>query len=139
MDDFKGLYDIRDYTKDDRAFVLATFLRGLYYGDSWFGEIPKPIFMTNYSIIAEKLIDSPKTIIKVACLPDSPDVILGYSILSADFQGIHWMYVKSMWRKKGIAKSLTPQYASYVTHLSSLGKLLLKEKLKTAIFNPFNL
>ncbi len=92
--------------------------------------------MDNYSKIANIIVDNPNTLIKIACLPDDEDVILGYSILSNNFNTIHWCYVKSAWRKQGIARSLLPQYPSRVTHLSSVGKSLMS-KLPTAVFNPF--
>jgi hypothetical protein len=141
MTNFAGLYNIRDYTPKDKNFVIATFLRGLYYGDSWFSQIPKAIFMANYKLVIEALIA--KTTIKVACLKEDPDVILGYSILSNDFQTIHWVYVKSSkladgttWRQKGIGRALIPQYPTSVSHLTKLGKDLLP-KLKNTVFNPF--
>lgn len=138
MSDFQGLYDVRDAKVNDINFILATFLRGLYYGDSWFTLIPKDIFMNNYKKVAERLIKSPATAVKVACLKEDPDVILGYSILSSDFQDIHWCYVKSAWRNKGIARSLVPAHAANITHLSALGKTLMP-KLPTCVFNPFSI
>lgn len=128
------LYEIRDYTEADKAFVMATFLRGLYYGDSWFSIIPKQIFMDNYKLIAEALLA--KNIIKIACLKEDKDVILGYSILSNDFNNIHFVYVKSAFRRQGIGKSLLPQFPLCVTHLTTLGKSLLP-KFNNCIFNPF--
>src|SRR6266404_2908447 len=123
MNSFKGLYDIRDFNESDKNFVLATFLRGVYYGDSWFSMIPKQIFMDNYKKVAEYLVNT--ATIKVACLKEDPSVILGYCMLSKDLQTIHWTYVKSAWRLKGIAKTLTPTHPSVVTHLSKLGVTLL--------------
>lgn len=136
MSNFQGLYHIRDYKESDKSFVLATFLRGLYHGDSWFSQIPRDVFMNSYKIIAESMIVSPKNIIQIACLKEDSDVILGYSILSADFKAIRWVYVKSVWRKQGIGRSLVPQFPSTVTHLTILGKSLM-DKIPTAIFNPF--
>ena len=138
MTDFGGLYDVRDSIDRDHNLIIATFLRGIYYGDSWFSAIPKHIFMENYKRVIEALLRSPNVVVKIACLKEDPDVILGYSILSNDFQTIHWVYVKSAWRGKGIAKSLTPKYATAVTHLSALGKSLMP-KIPTAVFNPFKL
>ena len=135
---FQGLYNIRDGKANDLHLILATFLRGLYYGDSWFSLIPKNIFMANYKRVIEAILSNPNTAVKVACLPDDPDVILGYSIISKDGQTLHWVYVKSAWRKKGIGKSLTPETIMQVSHLSTLGKSLLS-KLNSAIFNPFAL
>jgi hypothetical protein len=138
MKNFNGLYEVRDATPDDYNFIYKTFLNGIYYGDTWLSEIPKPIFMKYYRALAEVLIKSPKATVKVACLPDEPNVILGYSILSSDFQTIHFVYVKEVWRKKGIGRSLVPQYPTAVTHLTSMGRLLLP-KLEAAVFNPFKL
>lgn len=138
MSDFRGLYSIRPLDPADKNLILATFLRGLYYGDSWFSMIPKDIFMSNYSKIAEGLLNSPNVLVNVACLPEDPNVILGYSIVSADYLTVHYVYVKSAWRKKGIAKALTPMHPNYVSHLTELGKSLL-HKLPNTTFNPFAL
>lgn len=138
MDDFKGLYDVRDYKDSDKSFVMATFLRGLYHGDTWFSLIPRNIFMDNYKHVIASLVANPTNTIKVACLREDPDVIIGYSVLGHNFQTVHWVYVKSAWRKRGIAKSLVPQYPTSFTHLSAVGKSLMS-KYPTAVFNPFNL
>lgn len=120
----------------DKNFILATFLRGLYYGDSWFSSIPKQIFMANYKVVAEALLNNNRCAVKIACLKEDPDVILGYSILSANYQVIHWVFVKNSWRQKGIAKSLLPQHPEAVTHLTKLGQKLLL-KFESTVFNPF--
>ena len=134
MSDFSGLYQIRDGNTNDLNFILSTFLRGLYYGDSWFSSIPKDIFMANYKVMAATILA--KSIVKVAYLPEDPNIILGYSILSADYQTAHFVYVKKMWRNKGIAKSLVPKHPMYVSHLTELGRTLMA-KLPGAVFNPF--
>lgn len=136
MNKFVGLYEVRDYKPEDRNFVLATFLRGLYYGDPWYQEIPKDIFMGNYKYVAEALVDSKSVIIKIACTKDDQDVIIGYSMLSTDFTVVHWVFVKERWRGRGIGSSLVPAYFTAASHLSSLGRALIK-KYKDAIFNPF--
>jgi hypothetical protein len=136
MNNFKGLYDIRDYQITDKNFILATFLRGLYYGDSWFSQIPKDLFMDNYKKVAERLVTDPRISIKLAVLREDSNVILGYCIASKDQQAIIWTYTKSAWRRQGIAKSLLPSKPLYAMHLSELGKTLLP-KLSNVVFNPF--
>lgn len=136
MSDFKGLFAIRPMASADTNFVIATFLRGVYYGETWLSETPKEIFMDNYKKVAENLLNNPNVAVTVACLPDDPNVILGYSILSSDAQVVHWVYVKSIWRKKGIGKTLVPAHPAAVSHLTALGRILLP-KLNGAIFNPF--
>ena len=94
--------------------------------------------MENYKRLAESLVTNPKNIVKIACLKEDSDVILGYSIMSDNFQTAHWVYVKSAWRGKGIGKSLLPQFPTSFTHLSALGKTLMS-KYPTAVFNPFKI
>lgn len=130
------LYDIRDGKIEDKNFIMSTVLRGLYYGESVFSDVPKDIFMENYKATVEQMLNN--SIIQVACLKDDKDVILGYSILSLDFETIHYVFVKSAWRNQGIARSLVPMYPLYASHLTSLGKKLLT-KFDNCKFNPFKL
>jgi hypothetical protein len=138
------LFTVRSYVPEDKAFIMATFLRGLYYGfkdkqnqsDSWFGLIPKNIFMANYKNVIENLIASPKTLVLVACLKSDPDFIVGYSVVSSDFSTVHWVHVKNTERRSGVARMLLPSNPTAVSHLSRLGLDLLP-KLNSPIFNPF--
>lgn len=126
--------EIRDGLPEDVNFILATFLRGLYYGDSWFSHIDKKIFMDNYKHVAQKILAT--SVVKVACLKEDPNIIVGYSVLSADYEAVVWVFVKSAWRRQGVARSLVPAHPLYVTHLTKLGLQLLP-KLSGALFNPF--
>lgn len=126
------LVAFREYQPDDRNFIFSTWLRGLYYGDSWFSEIPKNIFMQHYHAVIERLLDAPGVTIKVACLSDTPDVILGYSVTRGNI--LDYVFVKSAWRKAGIGKSLVPPAPYTVTHLTKVGKIL---KPVNCPFNPF--
>ncbi len=129
------LITIRPWNPEtDKAFVLSTILKGLYYGDSWFSLIPKDIFMQNYHPFLEKLLFSPGVDVNVACLIEDPDVIIGYSATTNSV--LHWIFVKKSWRGIGVAKILLPEKTSSVSHLTDLGRKLLP-KLPGAVFNPF--
>lgn len=134
--DFEGLFDIRNGNEKDKNFILATFLRGLYYGESFFSQVPKDIFMDKYKHVARALVDAPGVTIKIACLPEDQDVILGYSIVSNDSKTVYWCFVKKAWRERGIAKSLLPKEPEYVAHLTALGESLLC-KISNPKLNPF--
>lgn len=134
--DFSGLYDIRPAKPEDVNFILATFLRGLYYGESAFSPMEKKTFMEAYKPVAIAMLMKHK--VTVACLKDDSDVILAYAITNLDSSILHWIQCKSAWRKKGIAKSLLSAEVKHVTHLTKLGQALLP-KLKGATFDPFKL
>lgn len=144
---FDGLYDIRSATKDDKNFILKSFLLGLYYGDTWFSKIPKRVFMDNYKRVAEAIFYRNLSSIKVACLIDDPTVILGYAILNPTEEVLHFVYVKGGkregfkegWRRKGIATKLIPSTVNCITHLTGIGEQLLNRFKEKPLFNPFAL
>lgn len=130
------LVALRDYLPADKNFIYASWLRGLYYGSDFYREIPKNIFMAAYHTILERLLTAPGTVIRVACLKDDPETILGYAVARRS-QGItvmDWLFVKSSWRNIGIGKSLVPPNLGAVTHLTKVGKAL---KPVNCVFNPF--
>lgn len=134
----RDLVTLRAATPEDKNFILATFLRGLYYGDTWFREIPKPIFMKQYHAIATRLLSLPTVSIIIACLKEDPDTILSYAILGKNSTGstLHWVFTKTAWRNIGIGKMLIPQDLNTVTHLSKVGLSLLRKRTGVD-FNPF--
>lgn len=123
----------------DKNFILATWLRNLYYGNSNFGEVPKDVFMANYHRILEEHLASPNTKIKVACLKDDRDVILGYSVYrdAEERSVLDYVFVKQAWRKIGIGRTLVPENVFAVTHITTQGLAMLKTKLPKAHYNPF--
>lgn len=134
----KPLIVIRQAVQDDYNFLIATMLRGLFYGDSWFSLIPKNIFMSCYHGVIDRLLTSPAATINVACLQEDPSVILGYAIQRkvGDKVALDFVFVKKIWRGIGIAKSLVNPDTSIVTHLTKAG---LAAKPKHWDFNPFAL
>lgn len=139
---FQGLYSVRDGKESDKNFILSTMLKGLYFGSIdkenpsntlLFGMVPQSIFFDKYKLVAKALVDSGVTM-KIACLPEDEDVILGYALYSDTT--LFWVFVKDRWRSRGIATSLVPKTVRYIAHLNILGKSL-RHKLPNAEFNPF--
>lgn len=131
------LIDIRDYDpSSDKSFIFASWLKGLYYGDTWFKEIPKNVFMKNYHVFIEQLLNDTNTVVKIACLKEDKDVILGYAVFNKAETVLHWVFIKTAWRSVGIMKIIVPKNIKTVTHLTKLGLSLLR-KNQEVIFNPF--
>lgn len=120
---------------EDKNFILATWLRGLYYGDSVFSNMRKSTFMSSYHAVIEHLLTKNANSIKVACLKDDPSVILGYAVLAQNDTTLHWAFTKKGWRSIGIIKDLLPNSIKYVTHLTKVGNSIVKSKGWE--FNPF--
>lgn len=129
------LIAIRDAVDADKPFILATWLRGLRFGNDWFLTIdPKAYFKSYHDVIAN-IINKSHTTIKIACLKEDPNVILGYCVYNNN--AIHWVFVKKAWRSIGIAKNLVPENIKTVTHITDVGKSITIKKGYT--FNPFAL
>lgn len=131
------LITTRDAVFDDYNFIMATWLRGLYYGESWFSLTKKNTFMTNYHKILEFILKKDTTRVKIACLKDDASIILGYAVLTQDNSTLHWVFCKKSWRNIGIAKSLVPAEVKKVTHLTKLGVAILN-KHGNVEFDPFS-
>ncbi len=136
MIDKRELVTARGVHEADLNFIMATFLRGLYYGDSWFSQMPKAIFMNKYHEIITNLLLNPNTEVTVACLKEDPEVILAYTIASKDGSILHWAFCKKPWRSIGIVKDLVSKDLKQVTHLTKVGLSIIK-KHESLIFNPF--
>ena len=119
----------------DKNFIYKTWLRGLYYGDDWVGEIQDSIFYPNYNDVIDEIFSRPTVQINMAVLKDDEDVILGYSVSEPLNSVLHWVFVKKSWRRIGIAKMLIDFEPSIVTHLTFVGKSL--KNRYNLIFNPF--
>lgn len=132
------LYDVRGGVEEDFNFIMATFLRGLYYGKSAFSPMLKDTFMKNYNKILVSLLASPNVKVKVVCLKDDSNTVLAYSILNQDETTLHWVFTRQSWRNIGLAKALVPPSVTTCTHLTQLGTNILKVK-KSIVFDPFKL
>lgn len=133
-EEIKELVNIRPGKIEDKNFILATWLRGLYYGNSWFKEIDKDSFMRHYHDILMAILTKPATVVAVVSLKDDENVILGYSVSSFDESTLHWVFVKDNWRRVGLGRALVPDNATITTHMTAIGKKLKPPSMK---FNPW--
>lgn len=124
---------IRESVPGDKHFILSTWLRGLYYGETLYSLMEKATFMELYKKVLDYLVTN--SYIQVMCLKEDPNIIIGYSVLSLDKKILHWLYVKKNFRNIGVATDLVPKDVKVVTHLTKSGIILLKRK--NMIYNPF--
>lgn len=122
----------RSYLPTDKNFILSTWLKGYQGGLKWFRKTPRKTFHDNYKKVIEALMQA--RTIKVACLKEDPDVIVGYCVYRGDL--VDWVYIKEDWRKIGIAKDLLPENFKAVSHLTNIAFEILR-KHPEIIYNPF--
>lgn len=122
---------IRDFIDTDKYVIQSTWLNGLKFSSYWFRSIPNEVFFEQFKDYYYQIIKKSKT--KVICLPDAPEVLLGYAVYTDNI--LHWVYVKLAFRKLGLAKALVPENISICTNLTKIGKSIADKKGIT--FNPF--
>lgn len=131
----KDLITYRDAVPSDMNFIHATWLPGLYHGNDWFRQIDEQTYYDSYPRIIESILQRPDVTVRIACLVEDADTILGYAVFEEEI--LHYAFVKEIWREIGIAKALIPRNLKWVTHLTKLGKILLHKKQPNVKFNPF--
>lgn len=134
--DRTALVATRNMVPEDHNFILATWLRGLRYGNDWFALIDKDAYFKTYHTVIETMLVNPDITVRLACLKDDQDVILGYSVYNKT--RLDFVFVKKAWRGIGIAKSLLPPTVETVSHLTDVGRSILR-KYPNIRFNPFDL
>lgn len=138
------LIEIRPMAETDLPFIYSTWIHAIYNGNRWdknmlihkgppfdfYSEMDEPIFHENYRKVIERLMR--RSSVKVACLKEDNDVILGWSCSEPEV--LHFVFVKDAWRRMGIAKDLVPGNIQFITHLTKIGQYAKKGHWK---FNPF--
>ena len=114
----------RPAIQGDLPFILATWLRSLFYGHRFYGSIKKDVFFRQYERLLKRVI--PLCTVEVACLSDDENVILGYVVYRGST--LHWVYVKQSWRRMGIASRLLPEVITKITHKTRMIEKLIPEE-----------
>lgn len=128
-------FKLREAKESDFPFIYATWLKGLRFGNDVFGTIEQHSYFRNYHKVIETILHRPSVVIPVACLIEDPNTILGYALREDGM--LHYIHVKSAFRRFGIARALSPPEISRVTHTTKMGWAILKEKFPNAIYDPF--
>lgn len=92
-------------------------------------------YFQNYDEVIKEMLARTDCQIKIACLKEDPDVILGYCVF--ENKTVHWIYVKEVWRRIGLSSDLLPTGFDTITHITDRGKKILDKKYPNTKFNPF--
>jgi ribosomal protein S18 acetylase RimI-like enzyme len=97
---------VREFTVRDLAYVASTWTAGMHRSCICHKSIARSLFFAKYANpkVAQCL-GTPDTRVLVACLPDAPDVILGYIVYTPPVT-VHWIHTKPAFYRQGIAREL---------------------------------
>lgn len=121
---------LRDYQSVcDEAYIYASWRNAAYYSAYKRPEGNAKTFFHKQSRKIKEILETSN--VKIACLEESPNVIIGYSVSTGDH--LNFIYVKHDYRLKGIGALLMPKDIKTVTsELTKAGKAIVEKKnLKT--------
>lgn len=116
------------------GLVISKWLRTYRTGCDYMLLIKPQAYYEVYDKVVKVILNRPNTKVRLAILSDEPDIALGFCVYEG--LAVHYIYVHSYQRNKGIAKSLLPKDFKYVTHLTKTG-LSIWNKYPEIEFNPF--
>ena len=115
----------RNMKDEDLAMIYSTWRNSSYYSAVSRPEMPTNEAFRIKTIEIKNIMTNCEA--KVACLKDSPDTIIGYSIW--DDKHLYWVYVKPEYRRQGIAKRLVPKDIETIPEeLTALGERIAEKK-----------
>lgn len=128
---------VRPVKPEDHNFIFSAWLKGQYFGNSYFRQIPQDLYFEGYArTIAELLSpfhpEGPVTI-RIACDEGSPEWISGFSVSRGN--DLYWVYVKENFRRQGIATLLIEsENIKTAKSTTKAGRAFMDKK--GIIFNP---
>lgn len=138
-------YKLRIASPGDHASIFSDWLRSARSAATYRG-IPSVVYFYWGHLMVEALLADVGVTWLVACASDDPTKIYGWlcgqraDAASGDQAIVHYVYVKKLYRRVGIASRLMAALESnatvlVATSMSESGKALLHDR--THIFNPF--
>lgn len=94
---------IREYRESDLNFILDSWHRSVHESPQ-FAWIPLGTFMRLYRSYIEYIVSQRKILVHIACDPLDEEQAFGW-IAHAEF-GVHYVYVKHLYRRNGLMQSL---------------------------------
>jgi hypothetical protein len=120
---------VRKYKPEDKSFILATMLQGIYHGVANMALIPRSEFFDKYAKEAEFMLDSAFADVKIAYVEGDEDLIIGYLVGSISFPTVVWCFTKTAFRRQGVLNALLASgHYKNCTQLTKIGNLIRMKK-----------
>jgi GNAT superfamily N-acetyltransferase len=93
---------LRDMRSDDNAFVRDSWLRSHFNAHPERDVINRRVHLAGQSRRIDRLLE--RSIVRIAAYEDDSDLVLGW--VCVENERVHYVYVKKLYRKQGIARML---------------------------------
>lgn len=116
-----------------RNLVFSTWLKSYHTSSLYSKNIPKDVFFAEHHGLIERIL-ARDPVVRLAVLPDDPEVVLGWSVSEPD--AVHYVYVKPPFRRYGVATALLAHVNRPFT-FTHYTYILRDLKLDGCSFNPY--
>lgn len=133
MSAIDSLIFVRGAVESDFGCIIRRWEDSVRYSFDWFKVIDPDYFYSVYRKLIESTLRKPEMVIKIACLKEDPDVIIGFAVYEAitAFEpknyNLHYVYVKEIWRDYRIAKILVPDTVTQCSNMTKIGMAIHKK------------
>lgn len=124
-----------DFPDQYVGLVIATWLKSLRHSNDWFRLIDPHAYYAIYKNAIKSILANPDTHIRIAVLTEDKDVAFGYCVYRDKI--LDYVFVLADYRRQGIGRAILPRHIEIYTHLTKLGRELVKSKKPHWLFNPF--
>ncbi len=130
------MFSIRSYKPDtDKFFILSSWLRSYRKSDAVKG-INNTVFYGQHHQLVETLLSSER--VGILYNEEEPDQIIGWICVDNTPGVLHYVYVKNVFRRNGLANDLIASACPHVQQYTHLTPVVDKlTRLKLAVYNPY--
>lgn len=111
---------LRPATAGDLGLVYSSWMRSYWDAKpASLAGVPRELYFSDagHHGVIDRLLRRPDAILSVACDTKDHDEIYGWACWSA--RALHYVYVKELWRRKGVASALVAKGPSLpVSHVT---------------------
>lgn len=125
---------VRPLRASDVNFIRSSWFESLWKNGARHDEVPYDVFSKGQAALILRLLES--STVRIVHPTGLEEHICGYSVVEGE--ALHWVYVRSAYRRLGIASGLVPEGTKYYTHRAGgTGKQFVKKL--NLLFNPYHL
>lgn len=118
---------VRQYDGEkDAAMLFSTWRNALWFDTADRDESKNHKFFRDCTRLIKTILANTDTKVRVACLSDDPNLILGVSVVNKE--NLIWIYVKADYRARGIATLLAKGTSTVSNPSTRIGKAIMKNK-----------
>ena len=133
---------IRLHEATDEDFIYSTWMKS-FRDNSYARAVPTQLYNIGQRKRINKILSKEGVNVLIACDAETPELIYGYAVMERTPDVLHYVYVKSAYRKLGIAKALLIDFLDNSVLYTHKGDIVIERLLRDDptynqwVYNPY--